>query len=480
MQAGDTIAAISSPPAPSARIVVRLSGPRSAEIARQLGAQIQDGRNSSGVYPSRLKLGRFGGTGVSPVLAGKTHGQDARATLGSMQIPVLIYFFPAPHSYTGEEIVELHAPGNPLVARMLLEELLACGARAADAGEFTARAYFAGKIDLTQAEGVAAAIHAHGAAELNASRQLLAGELTRRLNPLCDLTAETLALVEAGIDFVEEGISFLPAPELRRRIDQIDSALEQLVKESARFERITHEPVVVLAGRPNAGKSTLLNALAGRTRAVVSASSGTTRDAIWAPVTLLRGVVRVTDVAGIDGLQARVENSSEIEFIERQMHFQALKAITTADVVVLVVDSMDKRPTLTLSQLPDLIVRSKADLIPRGDTPALSASTLGEGEPVVTVSAHTGEGIEQFMRALDRLCFGESTAGAALTLNARHLQAISESRSALHRARACMDEGMELLASELREALDALGRISGQITPDDLLGRIFSSFCIGK
>ncbi len=222
----------------------------------------------------------------------------ARRTGGTLVPPKLFKFrhrfitFAGPHSYTGEEIVELHLPGNPLLARMLLEELIANGARAAEAGEFTARAYFAGKIDLTQAEGVAAAVHAQGEAELNASRQLLAGELTRRLKPLSDLMAETLALVEAGIDFVEEGISFLPADELRRRIGRIDDALEVIVRESARFERVSHEPTVVLAGRPNAGKSTLLNCLAGRTRAVVSATAGTTRDAIRAEVVLPRGVVR--------------------------------------------------------------------------------------------------------------------------------------------------------------------------------------------
>lgn len=494
MEAGDTIAAISSPPAPSARIIVRLSGPRAGDIVRQLQVGIQDEWNRGGVYFSRLKIGSFCGTGVSPVLAGQAHGQDTCATRGTLELPVQIYYFPGPHSYTGEEVVELHAPGNPLLARMILEELIAHGARPAEAGEFTARAYFSGRIDLTQAEGVAAAIHAQGEAELNAGRRLMAGELARRLKPLSDLTAETLALVEAGIDFAEEGISFLPVNELRRRVTQLDGELEKLVAESARFERISHEPAVVLAGRPNAGKSTLLNSVAGQMRAVVSATSGTTRDAIWAEVELPRGRVRVTDVAGIGHSEqeplGQTEDNPPVSAIERQMHSQAQKAIATADVVVLVVDLMDERPMLALSRVPDMIVRTKADLNLGCDSLPPSRGTPGEGgspgvpnlscTPIVSLSAHTGEGIEQFKRTLDLLCFGESAAGAALTLNSRHLQAIAEARAALECARACMDEGMELLASELREALDALGRITGQITPDDLLGRIFSSFCIGK
>ncbi len=190
----------------------------------------------------------------------------------------------------------------------------------------------------------------------------------------------------------------------------------------------------------------------------------------------------MTDVAGIsEGGLDRLEHADgeALRMIERQMEEQASKAIATADVVVLVVDAIDTGPMLVLPRLPKMIVRTKADLIETaGLTP--SPGTPGEGVGMHSVSAHRGEGIEELKHALDQLCFGDSASEAVLMLNSRHLRAISESRAALHRGRACLEQGMELLASELREALDALGQITGQITPDDLLGRIFSSFCIGK
>ena len=295
----------------------------------------------------------------------------------------------------------------------------------------------------------------------------MAGELARRLGPAMELLADTLALVEVGIDFTEEDVSFLSAPELEGRIKQVDGLLDQIVAGSARFDKLAHEPSIVLAGRPNAGKSTLLNALAERERAVVSPVAGTTRDAIWAEVTLRRGIVRVIDVAGLEA------DSASSDQIERDMRQRALRELESADVVVLVHDGSSADAPLCLPRRPDLIIVSKSDLPQVG--------TIAEG---LTVSARRGERMDVLRSKLDELAFGAATSAptaASLALNARHLQSITAARDAMSRAAdLTRADGAELLALELREALDELGRILGSVSPDDLLGRIFSAFCIGK
>ena len=272
-----------------------------------------------------------------------------------MRIPATLYRFCAPRSYTGEDIIEFHIPGNPLLTQMLLEELMKHGARAAEPGEFTARAYFNGRLDLTQAEGVAAAISAHSERESAAARRLLGGELTRRLEPIIELVAQTLALIEAGIDFSEEDVSFLSPTEAHSRIERAAAQLRGLLAESVRFERLANEPMVVLAGRPNAGKSTLLNALAGNRRAIVSPLAGTTRDVVWSSVQLPRGAVRITDIAGLDEADPAGD-------LEQQMHRQAMRAVESADVLVLVIDGTDGRSPIPLRCAVDLIAYSKLDL----------------------------------------------------------------------------------------------------------------------
>jgi tRNA modification GTPase len=336
---------------------------------------------------------------------------------------------------------------------MLLEALVQAGARQAEAGEFTARAYFNGRMDLSAAEGVAATIAAHSESELRAARQLMAGELARRLRPAIDELTEMLALLEAGIDFSDEDISFISTDALRDRIARLDEQLAALVAESARYERLTHEATFVLVGKPNAGKSTLLNALAGHERAVVSPIAGTTRDVLSAEVVLVRGVVRVMDVAGI-------ENDATPAGIERDMSDRAARAAESADFVILVSDTAPAN----YSSTADLVVHTKADLA---------------AKPPLAVSALTGHGLAELRRAMDDLAFGRSPAGASLALNARHLQCIAEARAALDRVRKAASPA-EITALELRDALDALGRVLGQVTPDEVLGRIFSTFCIGK
>src|SRR5262249_45736651 len=192
----------------------------------------------------------------------------AEFEISNLKFTAWVYVFKSPRSYTAEDLVEFHIPGNIVLARLLVDEIVRQGARRADAGEFTARAYFNGRMDLTEAEGVAAAISAQNEGELRAARQLVAGALSKRIQPALDLLAETLALLEVGIDFSDEDVTFISASDARERIRQVDVQLQKITSESARFEELSSEPVVVLVGRPNAGKSTLLNRLSKMQRAV--------------------------------------------------------------------------------------------------------------------------------------------------------------------------------------------------------------------
>jgi tRNA modification GTPase len=439
MHTSDTIASLSSAVGPAARMIVRVSGPLAASLASELAGAVD---------PT---------TGASRVAL----------SFAGLRVPAWLYVFRAPRSYTGDDLVEFHLPGSPVLARMLLDHLRRAGARDAGPGEFTARAFFNGRIGLTEAEGVAATIAANNDNELAAARQLMAGELSRRVRPALDLAAETLALVEAGIDFSDEGVTFVSPDDFRARLDRLAEMLRALTSDSAHFEQLAHEPGVVLVGRPNAGKSTLLNALAGRPRAVVSPVAGTTRDALSAEVALDRGIVRMTDVAGLDD-----ESPPGGDEIARQMRERALRAAQAADLVVLDRDITDSRPPLDIRRPYALTVLTKSDLLP-----AAPETT----DDAVPVSAATGWNLNVLRAELSAAAYSRVRGPATLSLNARHRDALSEAGAALARAAALPpDAPQEVAALELREAVDALGRVVGAVTPDDLLGRIFSSFCIGK
>lgn len=446
MLTGDTIVAISSAVGAAARMIVRASGGLCRQLNRALAGSDQ----------------------FAPATALR-----AELAFSGLSVPCDVYTFVAPHSATGEDVIEFHLPGNPLLARMLMDAIIRLGARQAEAGEFTARAYFNGRIDLSEAEGVAAAIAAQNRQELDAARQLLAGELSRRVRPVLDCLVQTLGLIETGIDFSDEDVSFLSAQQVRQRVRQADKALGSLLAQSARLERLGHEPQVVLAGRPNAGKSTLLNVLAGHDRAVVSAESGTTRDVLWAQVHLPHGVIRLIDIAGIEqndeGPRMKSKEDPALWSIHGQMQDQAHRTLAQADLLVVVRDSTDDRPPLRLPRRADLRVASKSDL-----------STAHEPDEI-PVSAKTGGNLDLLRDRLDKLVSGQGGGSAKLAINARHVQAIEQCRATLSRIEQYSDSaGAEILALELREALDSLGQILGQVSPDEVLGRIFATFCIGK
>ncbi len=277
--------------------------------------------------------------------------------------------------------------------------------------------------------------------------------------------AQKMALVEVGIDFSEEDVRFLQSEELHRRVGGAQKELRLLVEQSASFEKLAHEPTIVLAGRPNAGKSTLANALAGHRRAIVSPTAGTTRDVLSVEIELPGGMARLLDLAGLEEGDLK-----DGESIDGQMQRRARQAIEEADIVVLVHAMQDERPVAGLERAADLMVLSKADL----------GEVYSSGIDGLPVSAVTGFNLDTLRATLGRLAFGSDGAGASLALTARHLAAIGEAREALENAAEQVDSSPELLAADLRHALDSLGQILGVVTTEDLLGRIFSTFCIGK
>ena len=450
MQLDRTIAAISSSVGGAARIIVRLSGADAFSILNKL-------------CPDRSRE-------IAPVAV------RAFSRIKGMRVPVWVYTFVGPRSYTGDDIVEVHLPGNPLLARLVLERMMTLGASQAQAGEFTARAFFNGRIDLSQAEGVAAVVSAGNQAELDAGRRLMNGELSRRLRPVMDELAQTLALIEAEIDFSDQDVRFVSAEEVNKRLDRAGGELEFLLKNSGRFSRLSHEPRLVLAGRPNAGKSTLLNALAGSARAVVSPVAGTTRDALGADVVLRRGMIRLVDVAGL-------EEDSPGDEIETQMRERALTELESADVVLLLIDAMDERPLLELARPADLVVRTKVDLRPDETVRVADDEKGGECPPYretreIEISVKSGVGLDHLRAVLDRLAFGGAEGASELALSSRHVLAIEVAAWALRSGK--QSAAAELIAADLRRALDSLGEVLGDISPDDILGRVFSMFCIGK
>jgi tRNA modification GTPase len=448
MSPTDTIVALSSAAAPSARAVVRTSGELSLGVAAEL----------AGARPPTPSA------------------RQCVLRFDDLRCPAWVYVAAGPRSYTGEDSVEYHIPGNPILVRMLMNELLRRGLRTAEPGEFTARAYLNGRLDLTAAEGVALAVSAHSEQEVLAARRLMSGELARRVTPVLDLLAETVALLEAGIDFADEGIDPLPPAALRERLAVARHALDELRLQAPTLERLSHEPTLALVGRPNAGKSSLLNVLAGFERAVASPVAGTTRDALSAEVSLRRGIVRLIDVAGLDDVESTASGAGQAQGdIERQMQQTARRAFGEADFILLVVAADDDRPLLSLDRKPDLVIVNKTDL-------GASRTAAAAGVTEVQVSAATGWQIDTLRDALDRLAFGKDRSSGAdrLALNARHLAALSATVDAIDRAKGYSGIAAELSAAELHVALEQLGSIVGRLTPDDLLGRIFSRFCIGK
>lgn len=445
----ETIVAAATPPGRGGIGIVRLSGPKVPEIAAVLLGELP--------RPRHATFARFLDARQEPIDAG------------------LALFFPAPASYTGEHVLELHGHGGPIVIEALVTRALELGARRAQAGEFTQRAFLNDKLDLAQAEAIADLIDAGSREAVRAAMRSLQGELSAMVRGLTEAVIDLRTYVEAAIDFPEEEIDFLADRELGERFQAVREHFAGVL-ESARQGRLLHEGMtVVIAGRPNAGKSSLLNRLAGYDAAIVTPIPGTTRDVVRERIAIDGMPLHVLDTAGL----RHAGDSIEEEGMRR-----ARAEIERADRVLFVIDAAEdpaaeayreERVRLP-ADVPVTLVLNKCDL-----AGSLEKSPCAE-TPRLYVSALTGSGIEELREHL-KDCMGFQTVeGGAISARLRHLEALARARGHVEEAERQLTERRagELVAEQLRAAQVALNEITGEFTSDDLLGRIFSSFCIGK
>jgi tRNA modification GTPase len=382
-------------------------------------------------------------------------------------------FFPAPHSYTGQDVLELQAHGGPVVLQLLLQRCLELGARTAQPGEFTRRAYLNDKLDLAQAESVADLIDAATTAAARGALRSLRGAFSERVDELVHALIELRALVEASLDFPDEEIDFIQRGDGEGRLSRLRAKLEEVLSASRQGSLLREGMRVVLAGRPNVGKSSLLNRLAGEDLAIVTEIPGTTRDAIRQSVNLNGVPTHIIDTAGLRDSSDLVEQLG----IERTW-----AAIEEADLVLLLVDATqgetpaDENILRKLPRaLPRIRVLNKIDLL--GQTPG--RERVGDAT-TLRLSAKTGAGLDLLKETMLESVGWQSGSGEGLFMaRERHVQALMQAGSHLERAAHSGDK-LELFAEELRLAQATLGTITGEFTSDDLLGEIFSRFCIGK
>ncbi|MGB8636214.1 MAG: tRNA uridine-5-carboxymethylaminomethyl(34) synthesis GTPase MnmE [Rhodanobacteraceae bacterium] len=386
---------------------------------------------------------------------------------------VLLLYFPAPHSYTGEHVLELHGHGSPVLLDLLLKRVLELGARMAQAGEFTARAFLNGKLDLAQAEAVADLIASTSEASARAAMRSLQGAFSDKVSALTEACIRTRIWIEAAIDFPEEEIDFLAAPELSTLLAGLKQQLTELLHSSRRGVRLARGLHAVIIGRPNAGKSSLLNALAGSARAIVTEIPGTTRDLISEHLDIDGVGLTLVDTAGLHDAD---------DAIEREGMRRARAEMQRADLGLLVTDDAHADADLALlDDLPEtaarLVVHNKIDL----DDAEPRSERRGEVEHL-WLSALDGRGMDHLHASLKHLSGVEAAGEDSMSARARHVAALEDAASHLQLAEHALREEQagEVAAEELRNMQEALAGITGQFTSDDLLGRIFADFCIGK
>ncbi|MEE8482832.1 MAG: tRNA uridine-5-carboxymethylaminomethyl(34) synthesis GTPase MnmE [Acidiferrobacterales bacterium] len=445
----DTIAAIATPPGRGGIGVIRISGPAAPAIAKSLSGSLPK--------PRVAALCRFAGGDKNAIDEG-----------------ILIYFA-APNSFTGEEVVELQGHGGPVVQDMLLQAVVELGARLARPGEFSERAFLNGKLDLAQAEAVADLIESGSTQAARSALKSLQGAFSKEIHQLVELLTRLRVYVEAAIDFPEEEIDFLADNRVGEELAHIEKQFEKLLAATKQGCILHDGMTVVLVGKPNVGKSSLLNALAGQDSAIVSDIPGTTRDIIREHIQIDGMPVHVLDTAGLRDSGDEIET----EGVRR-----AKAAMEKADRVLVIVDdnvTSDDELEKMVADLPCggpcTVVRNKIDLTNKEPT-YIDTRCYKE----VAVSAKTGAGLDKLRQHL-KDCMGFQASGEGTFMaRRRHLDAIERAQAHLAEGKKQLQESKagELLAEELRLAQKSLGEITGEVTSDDLLGEIFSSFCIGK
>jgi tRNA modification GTPase len=449
MNLDDTIVAIATPPGRGGIGVVRLAGPDARTIAAPMLRLKHD------LEPGHALFG--------DLLEPATHAKLDE---------VVVLYFQKPHSYTTDDIVEISAHGSPVVLRHIVELALERGARLAEPGEFTMRAFLNGRLDLTQAEAVRDLIDSQTLYQAKVAAQQLEGALANRLRPLKESLVNLIAALEAGVDFAEDDVSIMPSEQILERVAQVRQPLDALAG-TFDYGKLVHEGLTLaIVGRPNVGKSSLFNRLVERERAIVTATPGTTRDLVSETVSLGGIPVRLVDTAGIRATH------DEAESIGIQKTYEAA---ADADLVLVVLDASqpcsgeDAELIERFAGRGAIVVENKIDLL---GTEYRVLST-----PAIRTSAVTGEGIDQLRRqVLEKFGSDGAARESGFLTSARHQQLVRDSIAALDAAARSTREHVphEMVLLDLYNALRALDSITGQTTADDILNLIFSSFCIGK
>ena len=469
----DTICAIATPAGEGGIGIVRLSGPQALAVASRV-IHLRSGRPLSSISSHTLHLADL--VGPASDRQGTVRPGHAQAPLSSLLDEALVVYMKAPRSFTAEDVVEIQSHGGMLVLGIVCKLCVESGARMAEPGEFTKRAFLNGRLDLSQAEAVLDTIRATSSAGLIVAQRHLRGDLAREVEQARTSLLHVLAHVEAGIDFVGEDISFLQHDELVRIVREACAVVQKLEATAQEGQILREGARVAILGRPNVGKSSLLNRFLKQERAIVTAIPGTTRDVLEESVDLDGVMVRLVDTAGVRD----TDDIVELEGIKRTRAAQ-----DEADLLLVVVDGSvpltnDDRALLSVARdRKHVVVVNKADLAVTVETDAALADRV-----VYVVSAKTGLGVERVKSALRaQLVSGGFEAAEGVTVtNVRHRDALRRAGESLDQALESVECGMagELISIDVRAAADALGEITGAITTDEILGRIFSEFCIGK